>query len=112
MPAGAYITIPIYALHRHPDVWPDPERFDPERFNPNRTEPRHSYCYIPFAAGPRTCIGAGMAMLEIQLVIANLLPRFRMDVAPGARIEPAAKVTLTPKFGMPMTVTPRSDAGC
>jgi hypothetical protein len=35
-----------------------------------------------------------------------------MDVAPGARIEPAAKVTLTPKFGMPMTVTPRSDAGC
>ena len=110
VPAGAYITIPIYALHRHPEFWPDPERFDPERFNPNRTEPRHSYCYIPFAAGPRTCIGAGMAMLEIQLVIANLLPRFRMEVPPGARIEPAAKVTLTPKFGMPMTVTPRHAA--
>jgi len=112
VPAGAYITIPIYALHRHPEFWPDPERFDPERFNPNRTEPRHSYCYIPFAAGPRTCIGAGMAMLEIQLVIANLLPRFRMDVAPGARIEPAAKVTLTPKFGMPMIVTPRQATEC
>jgi cytochrome P450 len=107
VPAGSYITIPIYALHRHPAFWPDPERFDPERFNPNRTEPRHSYCYIPFAAGPRTCIGAGMAMLEIQLVIANLLPRFRMEVAPGARIEPAAKVTLTPKFGMPMLIAPR-----
>lgn len=108
IPAGAYITIPIYAIHRHPEFWPDPDRFDPERFSPQRTEPRHSYSYIPFSAGPRTCIGASMAMLEIQLVVANLLPRFHMDVAPGARIETAAKVTLTPKHGMPMRVTPRA----
>lgn len=110
VPKGSYLTILPYTLHRHPDYWPDPERFDPERFNPNRTEPRHSYSYIPFAAGPRTCIGAGMAMLEIQLVVANLLPRFHMAVAPGARIETAARVTLTPKFGMPMRVTPRTAA--
>lgn len=110
VPAGAYLTIPIFAIHRHPEYWPDPERFDPERFSPHRTEPRHSYSYIPFSAGPRTCIGASMAMLEIQLVIANLLPKFRMEVAPGARIETAAKVTLTPKYGMPMRLTPRAAA--
>ena len=110
IPAGSNILIPIYAIHRHPAFWPDPDRFDPERFSPQRTEPRHSYSYIPFSAGPRTCIGASMAMLEVQLVIANLLPRFRMELAPGARIETAAKVTLTPKYGMPMRLSPRAAA--
>ena len=97
-----------YMLHRHRDFWPDPLVFDPERFNPRRTENRHSYCYIPFAAGPRTCIGAGMAMLEIQLVLANLLQRFKVTPVPGHPIEPAAKVTLKPRYGMPVTVTPRN----
>ena len=106
--AGAYLMIMPYMLHRHRDFWPDPLVFDPERFNPRRTENRHSYCYIPFAAGPRTCIGAGMAMLEIQLVLANLLQRFKVTPVPGHPIEPAAKVTLKPRYGMPVTVTPRN----
>jgi cytochrome P450 len=105
--AGAYLMIMPWMLHRHRDFWPEPLKFDPERFSPKRTENRHSYCYIPFAAGPRTCIGAGMAMLEIQLVLANLLQRFRVTPLPGHPIEPAAKVTLKPKYGMPVTITPR-----
>jgi cytochrome P450 len=105
--AGAYLMIMPWMLHRHRDFWPEPLVFDPERFSPKRTEARHSYCYIPFAAGPRTCIGAGMAMLEIQLVVANLLRRFVLRPLPGHPIVPAAKVTLTPKFGMPVTVSPR-----
>lgn len=107
VPAGAYIVILPYTLHRHPDFWPDPERFDPERFNPNRPDSRHSYCYIPFAAGPRTCIGAGMSMLEVQLVLAQLLQRFRLQVVPGHPIETVAKVTLKPRHGMPVTLVPR-----
>lgn len=105
--AGAYLMIMPWMLHRHRDFWPEPLKFDPERFSPKRTEARHSYCYIPFAAGPRTCIGAGMAMLEIQLVLANLLQRFVVRPLPGHPIVPAARVTLMPKFGMPVTVTPR-----
>lgn len=108
VPAGAYLMIMPYMLHRHRDFWPDPLRFDPERFNPKRTENRHSYCYLPFAAGPRTCIGAGMAMLEIQLVLASVLPRFKVVPVPGHPLEPAAKVTLKPKYGMPVTLAPRS----
>lgn len=106
--AGAYLMIMPWMLHRHRDFWPEPLKFDPERFSPKRTEARHSYCYIPFAAGPRTCIGAGMAMLEIQLVVANLLQRFVVRPVPGHPIVPAAKVTLMPKYGMPVTVTPRA----
>lgn len=107
IPAQGYISISMYALHRHPDYWTDPDRFDPERFAPNRGEQRHSYCYIPFSAGPRACIGAGMAMLEIQLVLAQLLQRFRVHPVPGTPIVPQAVVTLKQRFGMPVTITAR-----
>ena len=55
LPAKAYVGVVPHALHRHPEIRPDAERFDPDRFQPNRSESRHSYCYLPFAAGPPTC---------------------------------------------------------
>ena len=105
--ADAYVGVVPWALHRHPDFWPDPERFDPERFETKRSAGRHSYCYLPFAAGPRTCIGAGFAMLETQLVLAQILQRFRVRVVPGHPIETLAKVTLKPRYGLPVTLERR-----
>jgi cytochrome P450 len=107
IPAGAYLAVLPYALHRHPAHWQDPERFDPARFSPQRSASRHSYCYLPFAAGPRTCIGAGMAMLEIQLVLARLLPLFRVRPVPGHPIVPLASVTYRPRYGIQATAAPR-----
>lgn len=108
LPAGAYISILPYSLHRHPGHWPDPERFDPERFSPEQSKGRHSYCYIPFAAGPRTCIGVGMSMLEIQLVLAQLLQRFRVRPVPGHPVKPMATITYRPRFGMRVFVEKRA----
>jgi len=107
LPANAYVAVVPYALHRHPEFWPAPERFDPDRFQANRSQARHSYCYLPFAAGPRTCIGAGMAMLETQLVLAQIVQRFRVRVVPDHPIETVAKVTLKPRYGLPVTLSRR-----
>ena len=107
LPAGAYVAVVPYALHRHPKFWPDPERFEPDRFDPDRGEGRHPYSYLPFAAGPRTCIGAGMAMLETQLVLAQILQSFRVRIVPDHPIETTAKVTLRPRHGILATVSRR-----
>ena len=107
LPPKAWIGVVTWALHRHPEFWPDPERFDPDRFAPERARERNFFAYLPFAAGPRTCIGAGMAMLETQLILAQLVPRFRMRVVPGHPIETEAKVTLKPRHGIPVTLSRR-----
>ena len=107
LPANAYVAVVAWTLHRHPEFWPDPDRFEPDRFEPDRAGARHSYCYLPFGAGPRTCIGAGMAMLETQLVLAQIVQRFRVHPVPDHPIETHAKVTLKPRYGMPVTMSRR-----
>lgn len=104
LPAGAYVAVVPYSLHRHPEFWPDSERFDPDRFDANAGEARHPFSYLPFAAGPRTCIGAGMAMLETQLVLAQILQRFKVRVVPDHPIETTGKVTLKPRYGIMATL--------
>ena len=107
VPARAWVGVVTWALHRHPEFWPDPGRFDPDRFAPEVAAERDFFAYLPFAAGPRTCIGAGMAMLEIQLILAQIVPRFRMRVVPDHPIETDARVTLKPRHGIPVTLRRR-----
>ena len=111
IPAGAYVVVLPYTLHRHRDWWSDPERFDPDRFSPARSEGRHSYAYLPFSAGPRACIGIGMSLLEIQLVLAQLVPQFVVRPVPGHPIVPSPSVTYRPRFGIQATATIRGPSG-
>ena len=85
-----------YALHRRPHIWPDPERFDPERFTPEAEAARPRLAWIPFGAGPRVCIGAGFAILEAQLLLAQIAQRFDFEPADRAPIHPSFMTALRP----------------
>jgi cytochrome P450 len=93
IPAGAEVLLSIYETHRSPDVFQAPLRFVPERWE---TLQPTAYEYNPFSAGPRTCIGAAFATMEIKLVLAMLLQRFRMALVPQ-RVDRFAELVLAPK---------------
>ncbi|KAK5639269.1 hypothetical protein RI129_011761 [Pyrocoelia pectoralis] len=78
IPKDTVVHVQIYALHRNPIIYPDPEKFDPERFSPENSRGRHPFAYIPFSAGPRNCIGQRFAMLELKIAIASILRNFRV----------------------------------
>ncbi len=107
IPAGAMIYISLYAIHRLPAIWPNPDEFDPERFLPERSVGRPRFAFIPFAAGHRNCIGASMAVVELKLVIALIAQRFVLDLAPGHRVRTSAETTMRPRYGMRMTIQER-----
>ncbi|HYU73110.1 MAG TPA: cytochrome P450 [Ktedonobacteraceae bacterium] len=105
--AGTLIAISPYAMHRRPDYFPEPERFDPERFTSEAEQrlPRHAY--IPFGGGPRICIGNSFALMEGHLVLATLAQHVNFALVPGQRVELEPIVTLRPKNGIKMKVTHR-----
>jgi cytochrome P450 len=105
LPRGQIVLISAYALHHRAEIWPDPERFDPSRFEPAAEERRHRQAYLPFSAGPRTCIGNLFALMEGPIVLATILRRLDLELTRDAVIEPDASATLRPKGGVPMRVT-------
>ncbi|KAJ8973165.1 hypothetical protein NQ317_007506 [Molorchus minor] len=75
---GVNIWIPIFAIHRDPQYYPDPDRFDPERFNDENKGDIKPYTYMPFGLGPRNCIGSRFGLLETKIVLFNVLLHFEL----------------------------------
>jgi cytochrome P450 len=104
IPAGAFVSLSPYVLHRHPNYWDHPDEFDPERFALGGGNGRPRFAYFPFGGGPRQCIGQSMALVEAQLVLATLLDRCRLRPVSGRPVEAEALATLRPRGGLPMIV--------
>jgi enediyne biosynthesis protein E7 len=92
-------------VQRHPDFWPDPDRFDPDRFLPKFTDSRNRFAYLPFGLGPRACIGEHLALVEMHTHVATLARRFELELVPGQKIEREPQVNL--RMRHPLRMIPR-----
>ncbi|KAJ3645265.1 hypothetical protein Zmor_022934 [Zophobas morio] len=75
---GTNIWIPTFAIHRDPEYYPEPGRFDPERFSDENKANIKPYTYLPFGTGPRNCIGSRFALLETKILFFYILSHFRI----------------------------------
>lgn len=102
--ADTKVMLLPWVTHRHPDFWPEPERFDPDRFLGPQERPR--YAYFPFGGGPRSCIGEHFALLQTSVMLSTLLARFRIE-AHDERLNVIPMVTLRPADAVRATLTVR-----
>jgi cytochrome P450 len=107
VPAGSVILVVPWLLHRHRRLWEAPDHFDPERFTPAASAARPRFAYVPFGAGPRTCIGMNFALTEAILLLAVIGQRWRPRLAKDAVVEPVGLIVLRPRFGLPMVLERR-----
>lgn len=103
---GTLIVIPIFAVHRHARLWEDPNRFDPDRFMPENEKHQLRTQFMPFGFGPRTCIGMAFAMIEAKVLLATLVRGVKFEWDGQHLPEPVSRVTLQPRGGMPLIVSP------
>jgi cytochrome P450 len=107
VPAGTNVIVSQWVLHRDPQIYPDPERFNPERWREEvagrRSLPK--FAYLPFGAGPRVCVGASLALTESALVLATLIQHFRFSLASAEPVKAFPSVTLRPRRGVHLRVS-------
>jgi cytochrome P450 len=101
---GSLVVISPYVLHRHRRLWSRPDEFVPERFLADARTRLDRCAYLPFGAGPRTCIGSAFALQEATIVLATIVRHFDMAMKPGHRVWPLLRVTLRPSGGLPMII--------
>lgn len=76
---GTVVTVPVWALHHDPEIYPDPYEFKPERFSDKEKKKRENVCFLPFGAGPRNCVGMRFAIVEIKLLLSLILSKYRFE---------------------------------
>ncbi|WP_437679651.1 cytochrome P450 [Sorangium sp. So ce131] len=107
IPAGTTVGVMSYVLHRHPDFWESPDRFDPGRFTPERSRGRPPLAFLPFGTGQRQCVGKEFALMEGQLILARLLQQYRVSGVPGRTTRLRVATALRTSGGVWMNLAPR-----
>ena len=107
VPPGTNVLLPLYLLHRHPGFWEDPEAFSPERFAPEHEAERPRFAYMPFAAGPRHCIGETFALYEMLMHLYKVARRYRLTWVPDKPLQLEAQINLRTRFPLHMRLERR-----
>jgi cytochrome P450 len=103
--AKSTILMSQWVTHRDPRFWTDPEKFLPQRWANESDHPR--YAYFPFGGGTRQCIGESFAWTEAILLLATLAQQYTVASLSDAPVPLQPTITLRPKNGMPLKITPR-----
>ena len=96
---GTRVICSHFLTHHLADIYPEPELFRPDRWR--KVDPTQ-YEYMPFSAGPRACVGAMFAIQVLKISLAIMLQKFRFKVVEGALIDRVVRITMNPRYGMPM----------
>eukprot|EP00532_Pseudo-nitzschia_australis_P017312 CAMPEP_0168248930 /NCGR_PEP_ID=MMETSP0141_2-20121125/1723_1 /TAXON_ID=44445 /ORGANISM="Pseudo-nitzschia australis, Strain 10249 10 AB" /LENGTH=639 /DNA_ID=CAMNT_0008184875 /DNA_START=39 /DNA_END=1958 /DNA_ORIENTATION=- len=117
LPAGSDALIWIYSLHRNPEFWGRPDDFIPERWiDSNLKDPGQSNgSYMPFAVGPRNCLGRPLAHINLRTILAKVIYEYKftdirlrtVDNANDLRIEMEAGFTVLPTGGVHLEIENR-----
>ncbi|XP_076762871.1 cytochrome P450 4g15-like [Xylocopa sonorina] len=78
LPKGATAIILPFLIHRLEEFYPNALKFDPDNFLPEKSQNRHYYSFIPFSAGPRSCVGRKYAMLKLKVLLSTVLRNYRI----------------------------------
>ncbi len=104
---GTWVYASQWSVHRNPDFFPDPEKFNPSRWEDGLAKQLPLGAYFPFSLGTRTCIGKDFAMMELVLLIATIFQNFQLKLVAGYPVEILPSLTLRPKYGMKMLIKKR-----
>jgi cytochrome P450 len=104
VPPGSQVVTSKFVTHRDEKIFPDPLRFQPGRWARQGTV--SVYQYMPFGVGPHVCVGAAFATLEMKIVLAEVFRRWTLRVSDGADLSRDVGLMMSPKNGVPVTVTP------
>jgi cytochrome P450 len=108
IPAGASVLMSPYLMHRNRSYFRDADTFEPERWRDGQLDSLPRFAYFPFGGGPRVCIGASFAMMEMVLCLATIASRLRFTLAETANVVASPSMTLRPLHGVHIVVEPRT----
>lgn len=98
IPKGLSIWIPVLAIHHSEELWgKDANEFNPQRF---ASKSFMSGCFIPFAFGPRNCVGQSFAIMEAKIILTMLISKFRFNISENYKHAPITVLTIKPKYGV------------
>ncbi len=104
---GTAVLMSQWVTHRDPRFFDEPDAFRPARWEDGLADRLPRFAYFPFGGGQRQCIGNTFALQEAVLILAAVVQRFHLSLAPGAAITPDASLTLRPKAGVPVRLQAR-----
>ena len=107
VPKGTQVFMFQWATQRDPRFYDEPLEFKPERWTDEFIGRLPKYAYFPFGHGPRACIGASFAMMEIILVLATIGQKFRLELVRDHPVSILPAMSLRPKEGIQVRIERR-----